>query len=77
MQFISSLNIIDEKSIKPATVIIASTILVVLLRQFGSMDLAKLLFESENTFLPPSYMFASAFLLLGLIPILIITFGFN
>lgn len=77
MQFISSLNIIDEKSIKPATVIIASTILVVLHRQFGSMDLAKLLFESENTFLPPSYMFASAFLLLGLIPILVITFGFN
>ncbi len=77
MQYISYLQIIDEKSIKPAAVIIASTLLVVLHRYFGSMDLAKYLFESEKTFLPPSYMFASAFLLLGLIPVLIITFGFN
>ena len=77
MQLISYLDIVDEKSIKPATVIITSTLLVVLHRYFGSMDFAQQLIESGKTFLPPSYMFASAFLLLGLIPILIITFGFN
>ena len=77
MQFISYFDMIDEKSIKPATVIITSTLLVVLHRYFGSMDLATQLFESEKTFLPPSYMFASAFLLLGLIPILIIRIVFN
>jgi len=77
MQFISYLDMVDEKSIKPATVIITSTLLVVLHRYFGSLDFAQQLFGSGKTFLPPSYMFASAFLLLGLIPTLIITFGFN
>jgi len=77
MQYTSYLQIIDAKSVKPVIVIIASTLLVVLHRYYGSVEFAANLFESGNTFLQPSYMFASAFLLLGLIPVLIITFGFN
>ena len=77
MQYTSYLQIIDAKSVKPVIVIIASTLLVVLHRYYGSVEFAENLFESGNTFLKPSYMFASAFLLLGLIPVLIITFGFN
>ncbi len=77
MQFSTYMQIIDAKTVKPVIILISSTLLVVLHRYFGSIEFAINLFKSEGTFLQPSYMFACAFFLLGLIPVLIIKFGFN
>ncbi len=65
------------EEIKPTVILIVSAFLLTVHRYFGSMEFATRFFHWSSSFNAAVYMFASAFVLLGLIPVAAIIFIFN
>ena len=70
-------NLWTSDQIKPTVILILSALLPVLHRYFGSMEFARRIFSPLNDFEASLFMFAAAFLLMGILPFLVIRFGFR
>jgi len=77
------LNILDLRSVihsnemKPSLILISSVILLAIHRNFGSMQFAQSAFAPASGLTAPLFMFATAFILLGILPLALIVFAFH
>jgi membrane protease YdiL (CAAX protease family) len=62
-------TLLHSEEEKPTVILIASALLLTLHRCFGSMDFAARYFPSASSFEMAFFMFAAAFVLLGVIPL--------
>jgi membrane protease YdiL (CAAX protease family) len=70
-------TLVPTDEIKPTITLIMSAILLSVHRLFGSMEFASETFGASSDLQPALFMFGTAFLLLGLIPLAIIVFGYH
>jgi membrane protease YdiL (CAAX protease family) len=77
------LNILDLRSVihsnemKPSAILILSVVLLSIHRNFGSMQFAHSTFAPGTGLMAPLFMFATAFILLGLLPLTLIVSVFR
>lgn len=70
-------ELIASRDLKPSIILLVSVILLTVQRSAGSLEFAARTFSPTSSFQSSTYMFASAFCLLGLIPAAIATFIFH
>lgn len=70
-------NLWTTDQVKPSVILILSALLPALHRYFGSMEFARRSFPAANDFEASLYMFAAAFLVMGILPVLMVRFGFR
>jgi membrane protease YdiL (CAAX protease family) len=70
-------NLWTSQQVKPSVILILSALLPALHRYFGSMEFARRLFPPTTDFEASLYMFAAAFLVMGILPVLLVRFGFR
>lgn len=77
------MNVLDPRSfwtsdqIKPTVILILAAILPTLHRYFGSMEFARRTLANISDFQASVYMFGAAFLLMGILPLVIVYFAFR
>lgn len=81
MDLIKKINIFDDINTKgqgkQTAILLLAAFLPALHRTFGSIEFAQATFQNTSEFFSEMYMFASAFLLFGIIPVLFIKFFFS
>lgn len=61
-----------SEQIKPSTILILSALIPFIHRYFGSMEFARRIFSSVSDFEASLYMFTAAFLVMGILPIVVV-----
>jgi len=70
-------NLIKKEDLKPTIIFLSSAILLTIHRYFGSMEFLESVYSSATGFEQSVFMFATAFLLMGLIPSILIIHVFR
>lgn len=70
-------SLVRSNEMKPSVILIVSVILLSVQRNFGSVEFAQTAFKPSGGLLAPLYMFSTAFVLLGLVPLALIVFAFR
>lgn len=70
-------SLVRAEDLKPTTIIISASILLTLHRYFGSIEFGSKLLAQSTGLGPSVFMFATAFILLGLVPFALIRFVFH
>ena len=70
-------DVIPARLLKPTIILISSSLLLSLHRVFGSIEFAHTALGTSSGIAGPIYMFVSASLLMGLVPLSIIVFAFR
>lgn len=70
-------NLLSSERIKPTIILILAALFPALHRSFGSMEFARRTFSSLTDFEVSLFMFATAFLIMGILPFVIIVFVFR
>jgi uncharacterized protein len=68
---------LQKSDIKPAVILIGSAVLLTLHRYAGSIEFAERTITEISSFYSSLFMFVNAFILMGIIPVLIIKFVFK
>lgn len=70
-------SLFNEIESEPTIILVMSVLLLTLHRLFGSMEFARKVFAPSSGIEPALFMFVTAFVLLGLIPLAIVVFVFH
>jgi membrane protease YdiL (CAAX protease family) len=70
-------SLIRAQDVKPTIILIVSALLLTVDRYFGSIEFARRTFASVSSFDAALFMFASAFVLMILVPLAVVVFGFR
>jgi membrane protease YdiL (CAAX protease family) len=70
-------SLIRAQDVKPTIILIVSALLLTVDRYFGSIEFARRMFTSVSGFDAALFMFGSAFVLMILIPLGVVVFGFR
>lgn len=65
------------RELKPTLILLCSAVLLSVHRCFGSMEFARRFLSPDSGFVPPLFMFGTAFALLGILPLALITLVFR
>ena len=69
--------VVQKEELKPGIIILASTLLLTFHRYFGSSEFAVKTFPGISDYSAAAFMFAAAFILLGVLPLLNVKFIFK